>query len=100
VPYNYFALFTFTISYGLFIAATCGIVYNIYLSNGAYIVLASSLMTLSVAVSLCVYAYHTKTDFTVKGGILWVIVPILMVLAIYGFYLIFDMQLIIGDKVS
>lgn len=73
--------------------------------------MAAALLTLAVTVSLTIYAFTTKTDFTMMGGALWIIFAVLLVLAIiswfntsvileliisslviicYGFYLIYD----------
>ena len=76
-------------------------------------------MTAGVVVGLTIYAWKTKSDFTVLGGALAVFGFGLMMFAIFvmlfrsealtmlycivvvilfGFYLIFDTQMIIGEK--
>jgi len=76
------------------------------------LVLYAAILTLSVTISLTIYALTTKTDFTMKGGVLFIcgIVLIVMgflmglggyskpiyifycalVIILYGFYLIYD----------
>jgi hypothetical protein len=49
------------------IASNCSIVYNL-LENGGELVLISAFMTLAVTIGLTMYAYSTKTDFTVMGS--------------------------------
>lgn len=77
-------------------------------------------MTLTVTLSLTIYAWKSTTDFTVKGGIIWILIGVLFIMSIiswfntsmilgvlisgvtvciYGFFLIYDTQLIIGGKV-
>ena len=74
-------------------------------------------MTAAVTLALTIYAMTTKTDFTVMGGIFFVLGMTLLMFAIftwlignywlyvmycslgvivYGLYLIFDTQLIMG----
>jgi len=75
-------------------------------------------MTTAIVLSLTIYAATTKTDFTVMGGLLFVITAIFIVFGLFslffgptvhliycslgvflfGFYLIFDTQMIVrGD---
>lgn len=74
-------------------------------------------MTAAMVIALTIYAFTTKTDFTVCGGTLFIISATMMMFAIFvifvrnywvnmiwcsigvilfGIYLIFDTQLIIG----
>lgn len=83
--------------------------------------MAAALLTLAVTLSLTIYAFTTKSDFTMMGGALFIICAVLFVLMIiswfnrsvfleliisgivvicYGFYLIYDTQLIMGGKVN
>lgn len=119
VPNNYIAMTLFTFCMSVMVSGICGIVYNFLQQDGAYIVLAAALLTMAVTLSLTLYACTTKTDFTMMGGAIWIISAVLMVVFIiswfnpsvilqliicglviicYGFYLIYDTQLIIGGK--
>ncbi|KAM3144658.1 hypothetical protein pb186bvf_003265 [Paramecium bursaria] len=118
VPNNYIALFIFTVTFSVVIAATCSVCYNAF-SNGGTLVLISALLTFAVTAALTAYACTTKTDITMKGGALWIIAIVLLTASIisifyfslilqvlicclviicYGFYLIYDTQLIMGGK--
>ena len=77
-------------------------------------------MTAAVTVALTVYAFTTKTDFTIMGGLCFIISaafacliifswfmtfkvfwhPLVtcLLIVIYGLYLIYDTQLIAGGK--
>lgn len=84
------------------------------------LVVISALMTLAITLTITLYACTTKTDVTLCGGALWMISIILLIVCIfslfyqslilqliisgfsvlfYGFYLIYDTQLIAGGKV-
>lgn len=110
VPYNYILLFLVTVCQGIILS------YIIAIVNDWKLVLTSSLITLVVVLSLTVYAFTTKTDFTYLGGTLFLLVALLLCLgifsvfvggflktlycvlgvAVFGVYLIFDTQLILG----
>jgi len=116
VPTNYIllALFTFSEAYG--VSAICAIYY--YEGYGSLIIWAA-VLTLSMTAALTIYAYTTKSDFTTYGGVLFVIslgllffailaiftqlrfLQILITIAtiiLYGVYLVYDTQLIVGGK--
>lgn len=80
----------------------------------------AALLTLSITASLTIYAFKTETDFTMQGGALFIFGTVLFFFGIltmffhspvlntiyvcamgilYGFYLIYDTQLIVGGKV-
>ena len=82
--------------------------------------MAAAALTLAVTISLTIYALTTKSDFTMMGGALWILAFVLLICSIisifnpsmilqlvicglvvivYGFYLIYDVQLIAGGKV-
>ena len=82
-------------------------------------VYAAALMTCCVTIGLTIYAWRTKTDMTMYGGALWIVAFSLlgfglcagftgnrilydfynlMGVIVYGFYLIYDTQLLIGSK--
>merc|ERR1711937_539999 len=83
------------------------------------IVLMAAVSTLLMTVALTLYAFTTKNDFTVCGAMLWVCTAAMIIFGIfisftdnkmamciyncfgvmiYGFYLIYDTQLIAGGK--
>lgn len=112
VPINYILLFTFTLCESYMLMMCCAAV------NNVPIVLAAAALTAAVTVSLTIYAFTTKTDFTWAGGLLFAGVCILIVTGllgwiigwnqilniiycaagvfIYSIYLIYDTQLISG----
>jgi hypothetical protein len=76
-------------------------------------------MTLGITVALTIYACTTKTDVTMRGGTLFILVMALMMFGIfasfyggefmyklyclfgvilYGYFIIYDTQLIVGGK--
>lgn len=109
VPQNYILLFLWTICEG-YMLATCVAFYD------PKTVMFAGLLTLAVTISLTVYAFTTKTDFTMCGGLLFCLVTILFIwgifsiifgpilntvycvlgLMVYSIYLIYDTQLIMG----
>ena len=83
------------------------------------IVIMAAIMTTGVTLALTIYAMTTKTDFTVCGGLLFVLVMSLILFGlfalffnvkilytfycilgviVYGIYLIMDTQLVMGGK--
>jgi len=112
VPINYILLFVFTLGEAYIVAYVCS------RSDPATVLLAAGL-TLGITIALTLYATFTKSDFTFLGGFLFVCLIALLiggiaayffrnkwlnlVLAvfgaiIFGIYIIFDTQLIIGNK--
>ena len=104
VPLNYLLLLGFTITECYMVSFITGI------TDGITVVMAGGL-TAAVTISLTVYAFTTKTDFTTCGGFLFVCVTALIIgsifaifirnkwlnlalsilgVIIYGLYLIFD----------
>ena len=110
-PTNYILLFAFT---GCFTFAVCAITAFYPASD----VLVAAAMTAGVTVALTIYACTTKTDFTMCGGLFFILGAVLMIIVIfswimtfsefwhpivagilciiYGLYLIYDTQLIVG----
>jgi len=68
------------------IAAICGSVYNAFGNQGGYLVLISALLTFAVTISLTLYAFTTKTDFTMMGGALWIIASVLLIVFIVSWF--------------
>jgi FtsH-binding integral membrane protein len=112
VPNNYIMLFGFTICESYTISFVCGI-------SNPQTVLMAALMTFSMVVALGLYAVYTKTDFSMQGGAIFVFGCAFLMLSIFGmfttnkffhiflsvlgiilfgFYLIYDIQLIVGNK--
>ena len=112
VPTNYIVLTIFSLSFGWWIAAFT----ILYTKTSVLFVLC--LTTVMVA-SLTCYAFYTKKDFTGLGGFLcsaltvlivasileiFIYIPLLRLLTIYfslmifSVYLIYDVQLVVGDR--
>jgi len=109
VPTNYGLLFTWTMCEAYMVATVASF-------NPPEIVLIAASMTALVVITLTMYAWTTKTDFTILGGFLFVFTSIMifwgLLILIFGFflytlycligvilfsiYLIFDTQLILG----
>lgn len=111
-PYNYIALFIFTICEG-YLLGCCSATFD------APDVAAAIVVTFVVTGALTLFAFQTKWDFTVMGGLLLVLVTSLIMFGIFAaifndrilqmvyawlgallfsFYLVFDTQLILGGK--
>lgn len=116
VPLNYTLLATFTLAEALLVAQVCAIYAA---TDGGMIVLTAAIMTLGITLSLTLYACTTKSDFTMSGGILFVLLTAFILFGLfawfsgsrimntlyctlgvilYGIYLIYDTQLLIGGK--
>ena len=112
VPINYIILLIFTLAEGYLVSMACSM-------SEPETVLMAMLMTVGITVSLVLYAMTTKTDITMLGASLFIfgmafllfsvfalftnnkIVHIILCTAgiiLYGFYLVFDIQLIMGGK--
>lgn len=112
VPTNYILLFTFTLLEAYSVAFACAIV------NDSLTVLAAAFMTAGIVVALTLYAVFTKTDFTACGGFIAVLggaffifsifslffgatfrlVIAVVGVIIFGVYLIFDTQYVVGGR--
>lgn len=79
MPYNYIALAVFTICEAYVVSFCCG-------AYSPDIVLAAAFMTAAMVVALTVYAFVTKTDFTVCGGTLFIVSVTMMM---FGIFVIF-----------
>lgn len=112
VPTNYILLFIFCLSLSYIVSAICA-------TYDPNIVIMAAIMTTGITLALTIYAMTTKTDFTVCGGLLFVLVMALILFGlfalffnvkilytfycilgviVYGIYLIMDTQLIMGGK--
>lgn len=112
VPTNYVLLFTFTLLEAYGVAFMCAVV------NDGLIVLGAAFMTAGIVVALTLYAVFTKTDFTACGGVMAVVGGAFFVCSllslffgptfrliiacigviVFGLYLIFDTQYIVGGQ--
>jgi FtsH-binding integral membrane protein len=112
VPTNYILLATFTFFEGYLVSFLCG-------KTNPKLVLMAAVMTCAITFALTYYACTTKKDFTVYNSLLFIAVIILMLLGlfvmltqnkilhiiyccigvfIYSIYLIYDTQLLMGNK--
>ena len=112
VPQNYFILFAFTFAESYLVAMICCV-------TNPSIVFMAAFMTFCLCVSLTIYAITTKTDITTKGGLLFILCCAFIMFSLFGlftsnkffhillcclgiilfgFYLLYDTQLIIGTK--
>jgi len=112
VPTNYILLLTYTFFESYLVSFICGI-------SNPRLVLMAACMTFGMVLTLALYAFHTKTDFTMQGGALFIFGCAFMMLSIFGmftqnkifhiilcsigiimfgFYIVYDLQMIIGKK--
>lgn len=110
VPINYILLGIFTLAESILVAA----ISSKY--DPATVMIAASL-TAAAVIGLTIYAFYSKTDFTILGGILFVLLLVLLTASIisifihnrwlqlaisicgallFSVYLVFDTQLILG----
>ena len=112
VPWNYAGLAIFTLTEAVLVSFTV-VKYN------PKIVMMAALMTMMVTIGLTVYAWTTKEDFTICGGMLFIVAFALLgvgiatlfwrnkflhmvysfcTVVLYGIYLIYDTQLLVGGR--
>jgi len=110
VPTNYILLMTFTFFEGYMVSAICG------MTDPKLVIMAAS-MTCAITIALTIYAFTTKTDFTLCGSLLFIMLCCLFLLSIfslffkflhvvvsalgiflYACYLVYDTQLLLGNK--
>ena len=111
VPVNYILLGLFTLSEAWLVSA-------IAITYDKKVVLEAAFLTAGVTVALTLYAATTKTDFTICGPILFVLMIVTSIASIFaftmgpdmnlvfawfgaimfGFYIIYDTQIIIGGS--
>jgi FtsH-binding integral membrane protein len=110
-PVNYLLLGTFTLCESYLVSFICA-------STKPSIVVMAALMTAAIVIALTIYAYTTKTDFTVMGGMMFIIGCIVLLFGLFcmfsrnpilhiiysclgvfcfSLYLIYDTQLIVGN---
>lgn len=114
------AFFLFTIFSSFFLVSICCLVINKFGSDGAFVILAASLMIIALTISLGFYALLSRTQFTYQGGIITAIISIVVVFSLifwvnikmvvfvlisiigvvlYGLFLVYDIQSIITGEV-
>jgi FtsH-binding integral membrane protein len=114
VPNNYIILGAFTVCESYIVSFICAV-------SNPQLVLMAAIMTTAMVVALTAYAFTTKTDFTMQGGALFIfgcgfimlclfglftnnklfhILLCVVGIILYGLYLVYDTQLIIGQKAN
>ena len=112
VPNNYIILFGFTFAESYLVSFICAF-------SQPQIVFMAAFMTLALVISLTIYAVTTKEDITMQGGLIFIIACAVCMFSIFlfftsnrfvhiilcvggiilfGLYLIYDTQLILGTK--
>lgn len=86
VPTNYICLLIFTLCMSYLVSAICSQIGQ-HDRAGQKIVFIAASMTLGIVVALTLYAFTTKTDFTMMGGFLFCFSMIMM---IFGIFLCFS----------
>ncbi len=84
VPYNYTCLGVFTLCMSYMVSCICSIVGQD--NEGQNIVLIAAVMTLGVTFALTLYAFYTKTDFTMMGGFLFCFAIVLLIFGIFAIF--------------
>ena len=114
VPVNYILLLIFTLCESYLVANIC----SYYAISQPGIVIMSGLGTALITLACTLYAFFTKTDFTMMGGMIWLLAMSLLILVLFSFlfvwntflynciiafciflmgiFLIYDTQLIVG----
>ena len=112
VPTNYIVLAIFTLAEAYVVSAICGM-------TAPRLVFMAAAMTCAITCALTIYAFTTKTDFTVMNSMLFIFSMVMLLFGIflmftkikilhiiysclgvllYSVYLIYDIQLIMGNK--
>jgi len=111
-PTNYALLSVFTICVSWIVGIIC------MMAKSPAIVFEAAGLTAAMVICLTFYAITTRTDFTMCGGVIWVLAMLMSVAClmmwimgpamhlayaflgvfIYSFFLIYDTQLIVGGK--
>ena len=116
VPTNYVLLGIFTFTEAWMVSYICAMYEMMDMGD---LVLMACFMTAGMTIALTLYAFTTKSDFTMRGGSLFIfscalflfalfamfsrnpilhIIVAVGVIVFYGYYLIYDTQLIMGGK--
>ena len=113
MPHNYILLALFTIFEGYTLSFV-----GFYEKN---VILAAAILTLVITVGLTFYAFTTDSDITLQGGLIFILASVFIGMAIvgmfvkakwyvillsgfgamlYGFFIVYDTQLILGTKAA
>ncbi|KAL4474767.1 hypothetical protein ABPG74_001463 [Tetrahymena malaccensis] len=123
VPTNYILLGLFTACESYMVSFFCALISWTETGEPDYegrnLVLLAALFTIGITVSLTLYAFTTKQDFSFLGGLLFIVVSSLFLSSIlllifnnyvleivacslsamvYGIYIIYDTQIVVGGK--
>ena len=83
VPTNYILLLVFTLCETFMLSFVCA---HYPASN----VITAAAMTAVVTVALTIYAFNTKSDFTMCGGAIWIMCGVILMLNIVSIFLTFS----------
>ena len=114
VPLNYFLLLLFTLCEAYIVSNLC----SYYALSQPGVIVLAGLGTVLITFACTIYAFTTKTDFTLMGGFIFVLCMALLILVmftwvlrinsilqnciislcifVFGIFLIYDTQLIVG----
>ena len=114
VPGNYILLLIFTLGESYMVSNIC----SYYSLSQPKVVILAGLGTVLITLACTIYAFTTKTDFTLMGGFMWIMGMTALVLVLFtwvfrwntfihnfiialcilffGIFLIFDTQMIVG----
>lgn len=115
VPINYILLLIFTLCESYVVANICAY----YMASQPGVVTMAGLGTFVISLACMLYAFFAKTDFTIMGGIIWLLSFTLLLIIMFqwvflygntfvynmiiglciflmGIFLIYDTQLIVG----
>lgn len=80
VPLNYVLLFFFTLAES-YVVSTISSFYD------AKTVFIAGALTAAVTIAITIYAFKTKTDFTMMGGLLFIMLAVLIVGSIISIFI-------------
>lgn len=110
VPKNYIILFLFTFAESYIVSYICSV-------SDPKLVFMAACMTAAITIAVTIYAVTTETDFTLQGGLFFILSASLLMLTVFslftsnkflhilicslgvilfGLYIIYDTQLIMG----
>ena len=114
VPVNYILLLIFTLGEAYLVSSIC----SFYALSQPEVLIFAGLGTVLITLTCTIYAFITKTDFTLMGSFMWILCASVLILVIFtwwlkwklflynfvialcififGIFLIFDTQLIVG----
>ena len=112
VPLNYVLMFAFTFAEAYVVSFVCAAVYQ------PQIVIAAAFLTAMLVLGLTFYAFYTDSDFTTMGALAFILGALFIGFGLlsyffgptmrfvycaigvflFGFYLVIDTQMIMGDK--